>query len=491
MWSDRRVVQVASVTKRADEVLGTGTIVAPGRVLTARHVLYDGPRREPGLHVRRGAWRCKARLVWDGGERLDVVLLAFEGRPPDGVNDVNVLDPAAIPPNREWNAAGYPAVREDDATNEETRFIGQACGWSPEADKVRAEFISRDKPEAWYGLSGGAVRVDGKVVAVITEVPHDFEKTRLWATPVACFWSEAEFRRKLGAQGAPSARNARVAAVVARLEASLSADPDVAREVGEQLVNAGHPRAAASTLASTLVERLPASTVTEVLNKAHHAFIKKRRDPVRGEAVWRMLLQVLPVVADWGDLVERAAEEIASGRRAIELPLRSTTIAEIVIAGAERRDCRFGEHAIGGVPTGLALVHVPAAADLYVDPDGSRRAKLVAADLAAQMPRLVAKRLVKPLRVTTLTDRHDEVLGAVEGELASARKAPDDEQMQYYVVFFNEDLGECAADCDHVWALSVRDLGEKLPSLRLVRLSAGEDKYRELAATIRQFSRKP
>ena len=114
------------------------------------------------------------------------------------------------------------------------------------------------------------------------------------------------------------------------------------------------------------------------------------------------------------------------------------------------------------MPVGAALVRMPAAAQSALfDIDGSRLAKLVVQQLAAEV------------HIEASYTRYPDMRDAVESTLCyHAHEAPEDEILPYYLLFVDADLGGKEGEHD-LWVLARTALGRELPSLRLVRLTGG------------------
>jgi tetratricopeptide (TPR) repeat protein len=177
---------------------GSGYVVAPERVLTARHVLDAGgaePHVGQACEVR--AWPClppdgpwtAGVVVWLHPDK-DAALIAVPGigTGMDPVRWGHVEGAATVP----WNATGYPIAGLDERGRTEEGVSGTlepASGSS--TGSLALTVTSRTaQPDArgdtgWEGLSGAVVFCGAHVVGVITTVPadwnHSLEGVRLTA----------------------------------------------------------------------------------------------------------------------------------------------------------------------------------------------------------------------------------------------------------------------------------------------------------------------
>ncbi len=206
------------------------------------------------------------------------------------------------------------------------------------------------------------------------------------------------------------------------------------------------PEAVAHTLL-----HLPAKAMAQVLNYADSSLFRDGSLADRA-AAHEILCRALPIAVDW----EKIGEEIkavAEGRDWIDLPFHTLTAAEVVMAGADGRGCRFAP-LDGSVPQGAALVHVPAAARTAIFRTEKRMEEAFIESLALRMGAPAG----------TLEERR----GWVRGELTfAAKEAAEEDRFTYYVAFDN-DLAS-----DHIWKLAQSDFSNALPNLRLVRVAPG------------------
>ncbi len=189
------------------------------------------------------------------------------------------------------------------------------------------------------------------------------------------------------------------------------------------------------------------------------------------DAATKILLRILPLAIDWQRVVLTALRDFpdrfTQTTNFLELPLRTETIAEIVLAGIDDRLCQYTLPDSGKMPIGAGVVRIPAASrTALIDIDGSRLAECVVQDLAA--------------RFMIDYKKYSELRDAVEAHLLSTTQyAVDDEFLPFYLLFVREDH-----DDDKLYALARAKLKDELPSLRLVRLTGTDVKQETLLAKI-------
>ncbi|GAA0927685.1 MULTISPECIES: S1 family peptidase [Streptomyces violaceusniger group] len=194
---------MASVSARAAEVLrpdngrfGSGSVIAPGLVITARHVVADSSGTLPeGCQVlvrllRHGGGRAvPVAVVWDGGRELDVVLLRGE---PDLLG--RQLEPlrwgeltCEAPTDRpECRAVGFPRAMKRGDLRDCREVIGQVSAISGlRAAKYELDVTNATAQEAsgWSGLSGAGLFCHDLLIGIVNAVPDGWGARVLWATP--------------------------------------------------------------------------------------------------------------------------------------------------------------------------------------------------------------------------------------------------------------------------------------------------------------------
>ncbi len=164
-------------------VFGTGHLVAPGRVLTARHVLAaEGRTAEVGQLCQVRVWPCGPDQAWVDGAIAwlhpseDVGIVGVEGLGAD----LTALDWGAVegPEPIQWSALGYPvASLEEDDRVEEGVFgrlapgVGRVEGTARSDGRVARAVEGALGNGGWEGLSGAAVFSGSRLVGIITADP--------------------------------------------------------------------------------------------------------------------------------------------------------------------------------------------------------------------------------------------------------------------------------------------------------------------------------
>lgn len=240
-----------------------------------------------------------------------------------------------------------------------------------------------------------------------------------------------------------------------KVEAALKSAPVLTAA----LLGKGHgdpaAREASRSVACALVD---AQVQTLAADLADLAARFDRERNVRERDVARDLLwEILPLAVDWRALVLEA--RAAQDGHALELPLRTETLAEVRLAGVHRRACQFvsREHPL---PRGMLLVPLPALAHgPFFDPRGEGLADAVLDNLHEEevfpklrqrFPRLAQFRVAAKERL--------------KGSPAS--------KSVHYLLVIDDDLDpQQTRDLDGSWKIAKSALAQALPGLHLVRLT--------------------
>lgn len=209
----RRLVDVRAGTDAAAKHGGSGYLIGPHLILTARHAV-TGPDGQPWTHtvVRIGhpvdgeVRRASARLCWPAAGRHgehDVALLRLDA--------TDAVEPPG-PPVRwgrltgteaaQYTGMGFPRFAEYDA---HVRGVEQLSGViNPLSTGLDGGYVldqraapdpARGEGRAWSGVSGAPIFCGRFLVGLVTRDDELFRNRRLHATPAGFFASDPEFVR--------------------------------------------------------------------------------------------------------------------------------------------------------------------------------------------------------------------------------------------------------------------------------------------------------
>ncbi|MDV9195022.1 trypsin-like serine peptidase [Streptomyces sp. Wh19] len=183
--------------------VGSGYLIAPRLVLTARHVLEDRDTGTlwPTINVRVGhhreceTTRVAAELLWSHPDGLDVALLRID-REIDLSGSVRWGRPAGTAPLA-YEGLGYPwAAKGETRAPEHMRGVLPVLSGGKDRyvlDQGPAPAPRSDGGNAWGGASGAAIFCDGHLVGVVTEEDLAYGARRLIALPVFSFAGDKGF----------------------------------------------------------------------------------------------------------------------------------------------------------------------------------------------------------------------------------------------------------------------------------------------------------
>lgn len=202
-----RLALIRGGTKDGPRSTGSGYLIGPRLVLTARHVLVDRETGEPWPklsvqigHPAQGPTRtAKAELLWTPPDELDVALLRID-QAMDIPGSVLWGRPAGRAP-LPYAGLGYPK-----AAVVETREVENLRGTlSPLSGSGRHYVLDQgpapepgaDGRNAWGGVSGAAVFCGHRLVGVVVQEPAAYGARRLLAVPAHSFAQDAGFLNHL------------------------------------------------------------------------------------------------------------------------------------------------------------------------------------------------------------------------------------------------------------------------------------------------------
>jgi len=198
-----RVVDVSARKPGGGYAFGSGYLVAPGLVLTARHVTC-GDSGEPYDDIRvrflNDDISLPSRVAWQGGPDLDAALLRCRpGERPDAPVRWGRL--ISSQPGIACEAAGFPrSMQQDDGLRDVEHMRGAINpGTGLLGGRIYVDIASAfPQPGGWGGMSGAALWCGALLVGIVVRDPAAFDSRRLAAEPAMRLAADPGFEAVLG-----------------------------------------------------------------------------------------------------------------------------------------------------------------------------------------------------------------------------------------------------------------------------------------------------
>lgn len=476
-WSTDRAVRISALQGGREVQLGSGSLVAPGRILTARHVVFDSQgNAEPGLHVlRHGASKAQPAVIeWPGSTGLDAAVLKADIDLPSPGHPLILLSPRDFGGGKEWEAQGYPAVRLNNPSSRLESVRGQTVSYRRGHRDIFLDIAT--KPDDFGGLSGAAAVFSGQIVGVIRAVPNGWSGNRLEATPIASILGAPGFLASLGINDIDEELADNLRDLEADVRDALRGLPRALGFLAKELGVSSSAGDLAEETTRALVYTKSCEEIVLALTRADER-LKKEAKRSKDDAYERerpalqdLLWQILPLTPDVREWVRVGRAAIRNNANFIDVPLGTFTMAEALVAGIDGRPSCYkksSKHA----PEGSALVLLPVAS--YAPLLDHNRKGFVEAMVGVLAPRV----LDVPPDASELKDESERLRTRVNGRLKYFLLTPR-ERIPPWLLWDDKAMQGGRL----VTALAV--LGDQLPYLRVLRLGEANDDEEALANLI-------
>jgi hypothetical protein len=451
-------------------LVATGYPVAPGRILTARHVLYPEDReKDKPIEVRwyhlsgpARAWRSVPAAVWED-QTLDTALLACEF--PEGIHGWGSLSGEKPRDHRPWCSEGFArAGKREDGSRKPVPLKGECCSMADTAQEFVVDVdAATTLPNGWKGASGSPVFVADGIIGVIKTCPANFDGRRLEATPVWRILLDPVFRSCVGLDE----RADRLEEIRADLAKSLRSCPRVMEFLRRELdvaVQTSNADLWAEDLAQALTEKAIEELLPK-LNRAHHKLWEEPRETVvrEGPALAKVAGLTMPVLFNWA-VIQYAQRQVSGGQIAlVSLPVATKTVAEIVMAGTDKRPAEFRAPAAEReFPVGTLCL--PAPPEGGIDPDNMHFRK-------ALLTQLCEKFLSKDDR-----DRYRDNEGQLSRLVCVQLEHDLAQYGRRFYFFFDFPSDESTR---RIWKVAIDELKRLYPPIAFISLETDDDMVRE------------
>jgi tetratricopeptide (TPR) repeat protein len=178
---------------------GTGYRVAPGLILTAKHLVTEPDQIE--VRLLEDQDRHHGKLAWESAE-FDAALISMDARRGPRLGPVRWGRFIGTKPGVPWELAGFPrAQRLADRRRGVEALRGELDPMmgAPHSVQLQLAELGARVPSPWQGISGAVVTCYGLVSALVTDSMLAYGHRRLAALPVERLFADPTFCRALQA----------------------------------------------------------------------------------------------------------------------------------------------------------------------------------------------------------------------------------------------------------------------------------------------------
>lgn len=348
MWKDL-IVAIFAATDARDPttgVFGTGYPVTEDLILTSRHVVVPENQNIPGrievkwFYDAQPRW-IEADVVWTGQGDLDAALIRC--RRPESLQRFTVGRLVERRPveGEPWQSAGFARANKRGDVREPGQFGGTLRSMAEGASFF--EVVEDAQPiaeEQWKGVSGMPVFVRAELLGVVKHVPPNFDCKKLEAVPAWRLLRDEGFRKALGIDE----QRERLESARKLLDCLLAKSEKATRDLATALkreFSGGDLLKCRERVVEALLTETPA---LERLFELACSVQEKRRaeqDRAGARVAANLLLTILPALHDAAAVSEVRRCKGNGSVGILALPTKLKTLAEIIMAGADRRAARL------------------------------------------------------------------------------------------------------------------------------------------------------
>lgn len=349
------LVAIFTPTKDGNGIYGTAFPVAPGKLMTARHVVCPeakagdlGSERDPDKPILIRWWYSKERpgyqsvsddnlIVWGDDKDHDLVVLNVDF--PLDRPEICLVQPAKRYGSKKWESEGFPRAAKVQDQRKPKSFAGECKSKAdPEQFFECSVTTSPADEEDWGGASGMPIVVDGYVIGVAVEVPRGFGGKDIHVTPIWKAWDEG-LREHLKHQDELASIRAEVRNAVANIN-DISGDIKKVFSDQFKLNNINDEKQWCDSAVEAVLHNHEPGEVFARLSSAmtiidegngHCAHLYKL-----ARTIAPALLRHHNTAVDW------LRDRLGTGAAVLgDIPVGFYSMAELIVAGAEGREARF------------------------------------------------------------------------------------------------------------------------------------------------------
>lgn len=366
--------------------VGTGYPVTDDLILTSRHVI-EPENRDRGRSIRvrwfhdkpasgkPSEWiplddhRNDGILVWIGKGDLDAALIRC--RRPEYLRKF----PAKLPSERKpregerWQSAGFARANKCGDVRKPGNFGGILR--EPADDDSFFELLEDAKPiaeEQWQGVSGMPVFAGSELLGVVKHVPPNYDHRKLEAVPARRLLRDEGFKNALGIDEQRERLESARKLLRRLLERSDAVTDDFAAELG--LPRDDIPKCREEVVERLLFKKLSPEQLFELALSVREKR-RGKKDQTGARLAQDLALTILPAIHDAAVISEVRRRKSDSSVCPLALPTKLRTLAEIIMAAADRRAAALRpQKSKQADPEGVASLPEPPESGR--DPDGKQ-----------------------------------------------------------------------------------------------------------------------
>lgn len=348
------LVRIRVPTNTGRYIVGSGYPVARDLVMTARHVVRlqapliraaNKPILVTWVYLKNADNKNKTEyqlneesIVWES-ETFDVCLLRCEVP-----GEAMPRRPSAQQPRHHavWGSEGFARVGRNGSQRQPVSLGGKT--YSQEASAARFDLDIEGKTnlkDGWKGASGSPVFVGDQLIGVITDCPENFGQGRFKAAATFRLYENTSFAELLALALAPGERSA----YRDELQQGIKDDLERAPEALTALAKAAGQSEpiTAARLAEHLLSESNIGRTISAFRRAHDVLAKNPAWVESRKKLLGIIERTIPaiIMPETVEMIRRLRHNPQEA--VIVLPAFQLTVAEFLMAGADRRPCTFAQ----------------------------------------------------------------------------------------------------------------------------------------------------